>query len=229
MAEKKKDIEVQKNTAPSKAAETTESVSAAGTTVADQAPAERQSADPRQDRSARGRRPQRERDDRRGNINPDIEERVVMVNRTAKVVKGGRRFGFAALVVVGDKKGKVGFGLGKAKEVPEAIRKGKQIAERNMVQVTVENGTIPHEVIGHFDAGKIVFRPAAEGTGVKASGACRAVLELAGVRNVLTKSLRGNNPHNIVKATFHALRSLRTAKEIAEARNIDQRSLRVNL
>lgn len=158
---------------------------------------------------------------------PDMEERVVAVNRVAKVVKGGRRFSFSALMVVGDKKGNVGYGLGKAKEVPEAIRKATQTARKNMIKVPIEKGTIPHEVLGEFDAGKILFKPAADGTGVKAAGACRSILELAGVQNVLTKSLRGNNAHNIVKATFKALKSLRSAEDIAKVRGIDAKSVRL--
>jgi small subunit ribosomal protein S5 len=160
-------------------------------------------------------------------LNPEFEERVVSVNRVAKVVKGGRRFSFSALMVVGDKKGKVGFGLGKAKEVPEAIRKATQKAQKNMIRVPLDKGTIPHTIHGHHDAGQIMFRPASEGTGVKAAGACRSILELAGVRNVLTKSVRGNNPHNIVKATFDALRNLRSAKDVAEARGKDKAGLRI--
>src|SRR5690606_25707595 len=152
-------------------------------------------------------------------LTPELEERIVAVNRVAKVVKGGRRFSFSALMVVGDKRGRVGFGLGKAKEVPEAIRKATQSAQRNMISVPLDGGTIPHTIIGAHDAGRILFKPAGEGTGVKAAGACRAILELAGVKDVLTKSLRGNNPHNIVKATFKALRKLRTADEIAAARD----------
>ena len=160
-------------------------------------------------------------------VNGDLDERVVAVNRVAKVVKGGRRFSFSALIVVGDKKGKVGFGLGKAKEVPEAIRKAKQIAEKRMISVPIDNGTIPHQTLGEFDAGKILFKPAAKGTGVKAAGACRSILELAGFENILTKSLRGSNPHNVVKATFQALKQLRSVKEIAELRGIDPKRVRI--
>ncbi|MAW06664.1 MAG: 30S ribosomal protein S5 [Halobacteriovoraceae bacterium] len=159
--------------------------------------------------------------------NTDFEERVVAVNRVAKVVKGGRRFSFSALMVVGDKHGNVGHGLGKAKEVPEAIRKATQVAMKNMIKVPVESGTIPHEILGEFDAGKILFKPAGEGTGVKASGACRSILELAGIKNVLTKSLRGNNPHNIVKATFEGLSKLRSKEEIAKVRGKDASGLRL--
>lgn len=157
----------------------------------------------------------------------ETEERVVAVNRVAKVVKGGRRFSFSALMVVGDKKGNVGFGLGKAKEVPDAIRKASQEANKNMIRVPIENGTIPHKIMGEFDAGKILFMPAGEGTGIKAAGACRAILELAGIKNVLTKSQRGNNPHNIVKATFKALQNLRSVEEIANARGLDSKGLRI--
>ncbi len=157
----------------------------------------------------------------------ELEERVVAVNRVAKVVKGGRRFSFSALMIVGDKKGKVGYGLGKAKEVPEAIRKATQEAYKNMINVPLENGTIPHEILGEFDAGKILFKPASNGTGVKAAGACRSILELAGVHNILTKSLRGNNPHNVVKATFKALRELRSVEQIAQSREKSVKGLRV--
>ena len=158
----------------------------------------------------------------------EFEERVVAVNRVAKVVKGGRRFSFSALMVVGDKKGRVGFGLGKAKEVPEAIRKATQVAQKKLIEVPLDKGTIPHEIVGEFDAGKVLFRPAAEGTGVKAAGACRTIMELAGVKDVLTKSLRGNNPHNIVKATFRALRQLRSVEEIASVRGKEAKYLRIN-
>lgn len=157
----------------------------------------------------------------------ELEERVVAVNRVAKVVKGGRRFSFSALMIVGDKKGKVGYGLGKAKEVPEAIRKATQEAYKNMITVPLDNGTIPHEIMGEFDAGKILFKPAANGTGVKAAGACRSILELAGVHNILTKSLRGNNPHNVVKATFKALKGLRSVEQIANSREKNVKGLRV--
>ncbi|HAZ12766.1 MAG TPA: 30S ribosomal protein S5 [Bdellovibrionales bacterium] len=160
-------------------------------------------------------------------VNPDIEERVVAVNRVAKVVKGGRRFSFSALMIVGDKKGSVGFGLGKANEVPEAIRKAIQAAHRNMIKVSLDKGTIPHQIIGTHDAGRIIFKPAAEGTGIKAAGACRSILELAGVKNVLTKSVRNNNPHNVVKATFDALRALRSAEQIAAMRGIDIKRIRL--
>ena len=159
---------------------------------------------------------------------PDHEERVVAVNRVAKVVKGGRRFSFSALVIVGDQKGKVGYGLGKAKEVPDAIRKASQEAAKTMISVPIEGGTIPHTVLGEFDAGKILFKPASEGTGVKAAGACRTILELAGIQNVLTKSLRGSNPHNVVKATFEAFKQMRSVEQIASARGVDSKSLRLS-
>jgi small subunit ribosomal protein S5 len=159
--------------------------------------------------------------------NPELEERVVAVNRVAKVVKGGRRFSFSALIIVGDKKGRVGYGLGKAKEVPDAIRKAGQKAASKMIKVPLDNGTIPHEIFGEYDAGKILFKPAAEGTGIKAAGACRSILELVGVKNVLTKSLRGNNPHNVVKATFKALQTLRSVDDIAAARSKDKKSLKI--
>ena len=160
-------------------------------------------------------------------IGPELEERVVAVNRVAKVVKGGRRFSFAALIVVGDKNGRVGYGLGKAKEVPDAIRKAGMKASKKMINVTIENGTIPHEVLGLFGAGEVLLKPAGEGTGIKAAGACRSILELAGVKNVLTKSVRGSNPHNIVKATFKALEGLRSVEEVARARSVETKGLRL--
>ncbi|MBF0298004.1 MAG: 30S ribosomal protein S5 [Oligoflexia bacterium] len=160
-------------------------------------------------------------------LGSELEERVISVNRCAKVVKGGRRFSFSALLVVGDKNGRIGYGLGKAKEVPEAIRKAKSAAQNKLVKIVLDGGTIPHEIKGKHDAGEIIFRPASEGTGVKAAGACRSILELAGVRNILTKSVRGNNPHNIVKATFDALMKLKTPSDIALVRGIDVNRVRI--
>ena len=148
----------------------------------------------------------------------DLQENVVFINRVAKVVKGGRRFSFAAVVVVGDGKGTVGAGLGKAAAVPEAIRQGVEHAKKNMITVALKNGTIPHPMLGIYGAGKVIMKPAAEGTGVKAGGPVRAVLAMAGIRNILTKSLGSSNPINMVRATMDGLSKLENAETVAALR-----------
>lgn len=152
---------------------------------------------------------------------PDLEEKLVYVNRVTKVVKGGKNFSFAALMVVGDGKGNVGLGLGKAREVPEAIKKGVAKARRNMVTIKMVNGTVPHELLGVYGAGKVFLRPASHGTGVIAGSAVRAVLEVAGITDILSKSIGSNNPHNMAKATLSALLKMEDVASVSAKRNVE--------
>ena len=152
----------------------------------------------------------------------DLREQLVALNRVSKTVKGGRIARFAALMVVGDGNGHVGYGLGKAAEVPDAIRKGIEDAKKNLITVSLKGSTIPHEVIGEYGAGRVLLKPAAPGTGVIAGGAVRAIIERAGIKNIRTKCLRSNNPTNVIKATFEGLKTLRTAEEVAEMRQISR-------
>ena len=169
------------------------------------------------DNNKQNRKPRRPRRKREPKL---YEERVVNINRVTKVVKGGRRFRFSALVVIGDKKGKVGFGTGKAQEVPDAIKKAIEDAKRNLIVVPMYNKTIPHEITGRFGAGEVFLKPAVSGTGIIAGGPVRAVLELAGVEDILSKSLGSSTPINIVRATFDAIANLRTAEQIATTRGL---------
>lgn len=156
----------------------------------------------------------------------DLQEKLVSINSVSKTVKGGRIKRFTALMVVGDGNGHVGYGLGKASEVPEAIRKGIEDAKKNMIKVSLQGSTIPHEVVGEFGAGKVLLKPASEGTGIIAGGSVRKVLEVAGIRNIRAKCLRSTNPINVVKATFEGLRALRTPEEVARMRGISSQSVR---
>ncbi len=160
---------------------------------------------------------------RRANPNDlDLAERIVHINRVAKVVKGGRRFSFSVIVVVGDNGGHVGVGLGKAREVPEAIRKAGESARKNLLAIPLMNGTFPHQILGKYGAAQVLLMPANDGTGIIAGGACRAVLEVAGIRNALTKSFGTNNPHNLVRATLNGLRGLRNPEDVQRERAADE-------
>ena len=150
----------------------------------------------------------------------DLQEKLVTLNRVSKTVKGGRVARFTAIMIVGDGNGHVGYGLGKAAEVPDAIRKGIEDAKKNMIEVSLHGTTIPHDVLGEYGAGSVLLRPASEGTGIIAGKTVRAIVELAGIKNIRAKSLRSNNPTNVVKATFEALKSLRTVEEVAKTRGI---------
>lgn len=156
----------------------------------------------------------------------DLQEKLVTLNRVSKTVKGGRIARFTAIMVVGDGNGHVGYGLGKAAEVPDAIRKGIEDAKKNMITVSLKGTTIPHEILGKFGAGEVLLKPAPTGTGIIAGGTVRAMLEMAGIKNIRAKCLRSSNPTNVIKATFEALRELRTADEVAKLREIDKEALK---
>ena len=156
----------------------------------------------------------------------DLKEQLVVLNRVSKTVKGGRIARFAAIMVVGDGNGHVGFGLGKASEVPDAIRKGIEDAKKNLIKVSLNGSTIPHQIVGEYGAGKVLLKPAGPGTGIIAGGTVRIILDLAGVKNIRAKCLRSSNPTNVVKATFEALKNLRTAEEIAELRGLSVEDLK---
>jgi small subunit ribosomal protein S5 len=163
--------------------------------------------------------------DRRNEEAPEFADRVIEMNRVSKVSKGGRRFSWNAIVSVGDQKGRVGVGMGKANEISEAIRKGQEIARRNMIRIPLKEGTIPHQVIGRFGASRVLLKPAAPGTGVIAGGPVRAILEMAGVSNILTKSQGSRNAHNVVKATMQGLESLQTVDAVAKRRGLTMRQV----
>lgn len=174
----------------------------------------------------RGRGRRNDRNNKGGNQpESDLQEKMVALNRVAKATKGGRTFSFAAVVVVGDGKGKVGHGLGKARDISEAIQKAADVARKSMIKVPIYKGTIPHEQLGKYGAGKVLIRPASPGTGVIAGGAMRAVLEIAGVHDVLAKSQGSSNPHNVIKATIDALQKLRSPQTIARQRGISMEKL----
>ena len=156
----------------------------------------------------------------------DLQEKLVALNRVSKTVKGGRIARFTAIMVVGDGQGHVGYGLGKAAEVPDAIRKGIEDAKKNMITVSMKGDTIPHEVMGIYGAGKVLLKPAAEGTGIIAGGTCRAVVEMAGIKDIRAKCLRSSNPTNVVKATFEGLKALRTMEEIAALRDVSVEAIK---